>query len=135
MIRFFCLVCFSSRRRHTRCALVTGVQTFALPISPRRGAAAKCPTSGSSARPLGIIPTPIITPLARRDHLGTHRPELGEEAEGQRLDQIIDPRRAAGSRLCADAARAGLHVRDAPFLEILLSRDRKGTRLNSHTYR
>src|SRR3546814_5875583 len=26
---------FSSRRRHTRCALVTGVQTFALPIFPR----------------------------------------------------------------------------------------------------
>src|SRR3546814_16199902 len=30
MISFF----FSSRRRHTRCALVTGVQTCALPISP-----------------------------------------------------------------------------------------------------
>src|SRR3546814_10623761 len=33
---FFSLVClfffFSSRRRHTRCALVTGVQTCALPI-------------------------------------------------------------------------------------------------------
>src|SRR3546814_5278192 len=34
----FCLCnmfvfCFSSRRRHTRCALVTGVQTCALPIS------------------------------------------------------------------------------------------------------
>src|SRR3546814_1733903 len=27
------LVFFSSRRRHTRCALVTGVQTCALPIS------------------------------------------------------------------------------------------------------
>src|SRR3546814_6597253 len=27
-------VCFSSRRRHTSCALVTGVQTCALPISP-----------------------------------------------------------------------------------------------------
>src|SRR3546814_4132995 len=29
-----CIVCFffSSRRRHTRCALVTGVQTCALPI-------------------------------------------------------------------------------------------------------
>src|SRR3546814_19433754 len=26
---------FSSRRRHTRCALVTGVQTCALPISDR----------------------------------------------------------------------------------------------------
>src|SRR3546814_9032091 len=37
---FLCLMCvclfffFSSRRRHTRCALVTGVQTCALPISP-----------------------------------------------------------------------------------------------------
>src|SRR3546814_5080594 len=28
----FFLFCFSSRRRHTRCALVTGVQTCALPI-------------------------------------------------------------------------------------------------------
>src|SRR3546814_913546 len=27
-------LCSSSRRRHTRCALVTGVQTCALPISP-----------------------------------------------------------------------------------------------------
>src|SRR3546814_3747903 len=28
-----CFCFFSSRRRHTRCALVTGVQTCALPIS------------------------------------------------------------------------------------------------------
>src|SRR3546814_8255545 len=28
----FCIFFFSSRRRHTRCALVTGVQTCALPI-------------------------------------------------------------------------------------------------------
>src|SRR3546814_6850605 len=28
----FCYLFFSSRRRHTRCALVTGVQTCALPI-------------------------------------------------------------------------------------------------------
>src|SRR3546814_5732845 len=35
-----CHVCvfFSSRRRHTRCALVTGVQTCALPISGRNEA-------------------------------------------------------------------------------------------------
>src|SRR3546814_2831597 len=32
MVCFF----FSSRRRHTRCALVTGVQTCALPIWPSR---------------------------------------------------------------------------------------------------
>src|SRR3546814_1994422 len=29
-----CCFFFSSRRRHTRCALVTGVQTCALPILP-----------------------------------------------------------------------------------------------------
>src|SRR3546814_2283731 len=34
-VSFYLVVCFffSSRRRHTRCALVTGVQTCALPIS------------------------------------------------------------------------------------------------------
>src|SRR3546814_1013820 len=35
-VLWYCLVLdvfFSSRRRHTRCALVTGVQTCALPIS------------------------------------------------------------------------------------------------------
>src|SRR3546814_10025481 len=31
---FHVFVFFSSRRRHTSCALVTGVQTCALPISP-----------------------------------------------------------------------------------------------------
>src|SRR3546814_1887513 len=36
---FFCVYVFffSSRRRHTRCALVTGVQTCALPISEEDG--------------------------------------------------------------------------------------------------
>src|SRR3546814_2476828 len=33
MVCLFCVFFFSSRRRHTRCALVTGVQTCALPIS------------------------------------------------------------------------------------------------------
>src|SRR3546814_1945280 len=37
---FYVMFCifffFSSRRRHTRCALVTGVQTCALPISVKR---------------------------------------------------------------------------------------------------
>src|SRR3546814_2981742 len=34
---------FSSRRRHTRCALVTGVQTCALPISKGYGPALRLP--------------------------------------------------------------------------------------------
>src|SRR3546814_3645767 len=33
---FYRLLFFSSRRRHTRCALVTGVQTCALPICPHQ---------------------------------------------------------------------------------------------------
>src|SRR3546814_6225583 len=41
----------SSRRRHTRCALVTGVQTCALPISrPPR-----CGTTRSPAEPLASV--------------------------------------------------------------------------------
>src|SRR3546814_10056176 len=34
---WFCFFFFSSRRRHTRCALVTGVQTCALPIYTFKG--------------------------------------------------------------------------------------------------
>src|SRR3546814_999442 len=40
MTRFCVFFFFSSRRRHTRCALVTGVQTCALPISPPQRIAA-----------------------------------------------------------------------------------------------
>src|SRR3546814_1314988 len=41
---------FSSRRRHTRCALVTGVQTCALPIyGHARHAEAVAPTAGRRA--------------------------------------------------------------------------------------
>src|SRR3546814_3892807 len=43
---FFCLFFFSSRRRHTMCALVTGVQTCALPISDHFGLAAGAVAAG-----------------------------------------------------------------------------------------
>src|SRR3546814_12514518 len=42
----FCFFFFSSRRRHTRCALVTGVQTCALPISSRTGGSASADGRG-----------------------------------------------------------------------------------------
>src|SRR3546814_7452815 len=35
-VRVICCFFFSSRRRHTRCALVTGVQTCAFPISEHK---------------------------------------------------------------------------------------------------
>src|SRR3546814_6623796 len=47
---------FSSRRRHTRCALVTGVQTCALPISSREALQAFCvfDTWGSDSSTLHV---------------------------------------------------------------------------------
>src|SRR3546814_4635995 len=51
-----CLVVFffSSRRRHTRCALVTGVQTCALPIS------GTCLQRGQRHRPPGGVPGGVL---------------------------------------------------------------------------
>src|SRR3546814_7142419 len=46
----FCVFFFSSRRRHTRCALVTGVQTCALPISSAtRTSGPRCETCSPPA--------------------------------------------------------------------------------------
>src|SRR3546814_5149597 len=55
----FCLFFFSSRRRHTRCALVTGVQTCALPISMRMlhgGIAAHPLFPGRRGSSIGLLP-------------------------------------------------------------------------------
>src|SRR3546814_19752809 len=41
---------FSSRRRHTRCALVTGVQTCALPISGLRASSGAKPSAKNAGR-------------------------------------------------------------------------------------
>src|SRR3546814_10630862 len=59
---FVGLFFFSSRRRHTRCALVTGVQTCALPISP------PCcsPSTPSTWSPRSAgSPTPCSLPSSR----------------------------------------------------------------------
>src|SRR3546814_3487287 len=55
MIVLYFLFFFSSRRRHTRCALVTGVQTCALPICPNdlatRLSAGECEVCGDTDGP------------------------------------------------------------------------------------
>src|SRR3546814_15630532 len=59
MLFFF----FSSRRRHTRCALVTGVQTCALPISPakdRAGVLTLPGTTGWCVEPALFIGNPLV---------------------------------------------------------------------------
>src|SRR3546814_10804945 len=52
------LVFFSSRRRHTRCALVTGVQTCALPISTARRRAAGSAVAPARRRAAGATAPP-----------------------------------------------------------------------------
>src|SRR3546814_16298877 len=62
VVFFFC----SSRRRHTRCALVTGVQTCALPIcafGPAPGAPTKPNVSLSTLSTGGTTSEPKITPM------------------------------------------------------------------------
>src|SRR3546814_5762248 len=63
IISFF----FSSRRRHTRCALVTGVQTCALPISrsdvPRFTVPASYATQGGGVKDFVAaesVPLPVV---------------------------------------------------------------------------
>src|SRR3546814_6212616 len=59
------VVLFSSRRRHTRCALVTGVQTCALPISLTYGIAATALAADQAGHPNAlsrwIAPLGVLT--------------------------------------------------------------------------
>src|SRR3546814_6284143 len=71
---------FSSRRRHTRCALVTGVQTCALPIShtlrevspARVGNPELDGPKPRRTHPLAV-PIYLVSPLLDRGHVNLHR--------------------------------------------------------------
>src|SRR3546814_1174632 len=62
-----CVFFFSSRRRHTRCALVTGVQTCALPIfwQPQDLATAS-PNSATNSDAFGIAIRNLMGGTARQ---------------------------------------------------------------------
>src|SRR3546814_2261794 len=101
-ILFFC----SRRRRHTRCALVTGVQTCALPISPRRVVPFQGPGGGDvKLRTLG----PRIRTLdARRVRPAPKRADpfyLGAEWRG-----LVDRLVAERGRRCEECGRTGCRV-------------------------
>src|SRR3546814_1403019 len=62
----FSLFFFSGRRRHTRCALVTGVQTCALPISAKEsgillGAAGDGKVAGAARRDYADAAAVVLT--------------------------------------------------------------------------
>src|SRR3546814_15886483 len=60
-LSFYLFFFFSSRRRHTRCALVTGVQTCALPISDNLGVFVKANKQRLAADVVLISDTAMIS--------------------------------------------------------------------------
>src|SRR3546814_4934569 len=97
----FCSFFFSSRRRHTRCALVTGVQTCALPIlartgldlmtaEPARGTrrvahTRRGKTVGRAIEPGGAIEDEAIPALVR-----LHLEEIGRASSRERVCQYVE---------------------------------------------
>src|SRR3546814_10342672 len=131
----FCFF-FSSRRRHTRCALVTGVQTCALPISiggtddmrcvrvreiPRRGQPVSYRHTGF-AEPLGQVAGVFGVQRSGEERAYVGRP--GVELAGER------------ARIVTVARQRGFEVVNRPRQHLLddLGRDGLGSeRSEEHT--
>src|SRR3546814_10091100 len=114
----FCCFFFSSRRRHTRCALVTGVQTCALPISNN--------TADPTGEDAGIVLN-FATINTRGGNFwlyGQGDPVngvAGGEEEGVTLNVVdVDTRDAAGNggeiRLRGRGGNSGVEVIDSSLL-------------------
>src|SRR3546814_7320150 len=88
---------FSSRRRHTRCALVTGVQTCALPISQRTvpDGHAHCPDC-QQVKPLEDFPRNRSTSTGRGNYCkpchnvrGRENRKIGRASCRERVCQYV----------------------------------------------
>src|SRR3546814_5258063 len=122
----FCVLCvlffFSSRRRHTRCALVTGVQTCALPIS----------VAVQHRRRSGMAPGHFLheTPQCMQ-HVAEGLPRLWLRVKDDEIDRMAFAHRHANFGLTLESSNArsmaGAWVNDNYWRFL----DRKSTRLNS----
>src|SRR3546814_3927717 len=120
----FCLLVFffSSRRRHTRCALVTGVQTCALPIwaisigegadilflvmlDERRRAVARRqherqaghrgqPHSGPSPQPHSTSSTSTVSPVTRCDSAAAMKSSRSPSSTSDGVGEVTPVRRS-----------------------------------------
>src|SRR3546814_13563822 len=101
---------FSCRRRHTRCSLVTGVQTCALPICLLPAGEIACYSAGTKSRvPIGassVSMTAIVTPatpsapadsvsIAARAHLPSFN-KIGRESCRERVSKYVYISEGAG---------------------------------------
>src|SRR3546814_5208836 len=117
MCSIVCLFFFSSRRRHTRCALVTGVQTCALPIL---AALVTFLASRSITRPLRSLRTQDDT-MANQT-LPTAVRQILETPPGE---DVVIP------EVAPIAVKTRDEVRDVDSALSAVQTDRKSTRLNS----
>src|SRR3546814_14138573 len=93
-----CCLLFSSRRRHTRCALVTGVQTCALPIY-----------LSIDVSPLDTLidylrtafPTRQMRAFRATDGSMRSEPMLDDEGNGVLCQEAVDARDELIERLCS----------------------------------
>src|SRR3546814_5612214 len=77
---------FSSRIRHTRCALVTGVQTCALPISPQSKLAAGIPCARRREAAAALQAQPSLS-RSRAAPRATERRRFGDGAARRRRSE------------------------------------------------
>src|SRR3546814_3018593 len=86
---------FSSRRRHTRCALVTGVQTCALPIYSaglsHAGTGAEAGTEAACASSNGNSNESMVSPVARNAGRSTafEAPSIRSEEHTSELQSLM----------------------------------------------
>src|SRR3546814_6928725 len=99
----WCMVCcsgfvmflffFSSRRRHTRCALVTGVQTCALPISSHSDAREKTMSTthfdNPVSTPISAIPAAELTQEGSASCLAALHLKIGRASCRERVCQYV----------------------------------------------
>src|SRR3546814_2790834 len=83
---------FASRRRHTRCALVTGVQTCALPIS--------CDRAEALGAKVLLVPTYSGRTASAVARLRPHRPIVGLTHNLYAAQQRSEARRV-GKECCS----------------------------------
>src|SRR3546814_15582960 len=120
---------FSSRRRHTRCALVTGVQTCALPISPPEQAPPRPlapsslgedsvtdpplpPAAADAARRGSLLHglferLPAAPPARRRDLAEQWLARPGRDPDSARRPALVDTARPEERRVGEEGVRTG----------------------------
>src|SRR3546814_154142 len=141
---FICFFFFSSRRRHTRCALVTGVQTCALPNFTAYVLFYRLPGDGwknSADAPLADAQRAVrlVRSRARQDGIDPARVAFGGFSAGGHVATslltrfnagVYDPVDGADVLPARPDALAGLY----PVVSMdpaIAHADRKSTRLNS----